>query len=153
MSEIYAVRLSLSPFSWALRGRFPWGMPPFTAWEPIRRRSSIRAACPSGSLSGRGVFAGLAAFIIGKLMPRLRGHVLTITTAFFGVLVAVVMNNWIPTNGPMGITGIPRPSPFSFLGMNIALESRTDYYFLGLVFIAGVIYFLWRMKTHGSVTP
>lgn len=94
-----------------------------------------------------GIFAGLAAFIIGKLVLRLRGHVLAITTAFFGVLVAVVMNNWIPvTNGPMGITGIPRPSPFSFLGLNIVLESRTDYYFLGLVFVAGVLYFLWRIE-------
>ena len=94
-----------------------------------------------------GIFAGLAAFIIGKLVLRLRGHVLAITTAFFGVLVAVVMNNWIPvTNGPMGITGIPRPSPFSVLGLNIALESRTDYYFLGLLFVAGVLYFLWRIE-------
>lgn len=94
-----------------------------------------------------GLFTGLAAFGIGKLVLRLRGHVLAITTAFFGVLVTVVMNNWIPvTNGPMGITGIPRPSPISFLGLNIALESRMDYYYLGLVFVLGVVYLLWRIE-------
>ncbi|MGI6253588.1 MAG: branched-chain amino acid ABC transporter permease [Aminivibrio sp.] len=94
-----------------------------------------------------GVSAGFAAYVIGKLVLRLRGHVLAITTAFFGVLVAVVMNNWIPvTNGPMGITGIPRPTAFSLFGLPVALESRTDYYFLGLVFVAGVLYFLWRIE-------
>lgn len=95
-----------------------------------------------------GIFAGLVAFFIGKLVLRLRGHVLAITTAFFGVLVTVVMNNWIPvTNGPMGITGIPRPSPFSIFGVNIALESRMDYYYLGLLFVAGVLYLLWRIES------
>ena len=94
-----------------------------------------------------GVFAGLVAYIIGRLVLRLRGHVLAITTAFFGVLVTVVMNNWIRvTNGPMGITGIPRPRPFSLFGLNVVLESRMDYYYLGLVFVAGVVYVLWRIE-------
>jgi branched-chain amino acid transport system permease protein len=94
-----------------------------------------------------GLFAGLVAYIIGKLVLRLRGHVLAITTAFFGVLVTVVMNNWIPvTNGPMGITGIPRPSPLSLFGLTIAPESRIDYYYLGLLFVLGVGYVLWRIE-------
>ena len=59
-----------------------------------------------------GLFAGLVSYVIGRLVLRLRGHVLAITTAFFCVLVTVVMNNWIPvTNGPMGIAGIARPTP------------------------------------------
>ena len=94
-----------------------------------------------------GLFAGLAAFCIGRLVLRLRGHVLAITTAFFGVLVTVVMNNWIPvTNGPMGITGIPRPSPIRLFGLDLAIESRTDYYYLGLLFVLGVLYVLWRIE-------
>ena len=149
MSEIYAVlALSLSLLV-GFTGQVSMGHAAFYGMGAYTSAIlSIRAGLSFWvTFWAAGVFAGLAAFIIGKLVLRLRGHVLAITTAFFGVLVAVVMNNWIPvTNGPMGITGIPRPSPFSFLGMNIALESRTDYYFLGLVFVAGVIYFLWRIE-------
>lgn len=94
-----------------------------------------------------GLCTGLAAFIIGRLVLRLRGHVLAITTAFFCVLVNVVMNNWIPlTNGPMGITGIPRPAALSFFGINLAVETRMDYYYLGLLLVGGVAYVLWRIE-------
>jgi branched-chain amino acid transport system permease protein len=93
-----------------------------------------------------GMFSGMVSYAIGRLVLRLRGHVLAITTAFFGVLVMVVMNNWIPvTNGPMGITGIPRPTPFSAGSVRFVFESRTHYYYLGLLFVAGVLYVLYRL--------
>lgn len=93
-----------------------------------------------------GVFAGVASYAIGRLVLRLRGHVLAITTAFFCVLVTVVMNNWIPvTNGPMGIAGIPRPTPFSLGGIRFVFESRVHYYYLGLFFVAGVLFVLYRL--------
>ncbi|PIE54765.1 MAG: branched-chain amino acid ABC transporter permease [Dethiosulfovibrio peptidovorans] len=87
-----------------------------------------------------GFFSGLMSFCIGKLVLRLRGHVLAITTAFFGVLVTVIMNNWIDvTNGPMGIAGIPRPTPFSFFGWDFVFTTRIQYYYLGLFFVGGVV--------------
>lgn len=93
-----------------------------------------------------GIVSGLASFCIGRLVLRLRGHVLAITTAFFGVLVTVVMNNWIPvTNGPMGIAGIPRPAPFSLFGIDFVFESRVQYYYLGLFFVAGVVFLMNRI--------
>ena len=86
-----------------------------------------------------GVFAGVASYAIGRLVLRLRGHVLAITTAFFCVLVTVVMNNWIPvTNGP-------RPTPFSLGGIRFVFESRVHYYYLGLFFVAGVLFVLYRL--------
>ena len=95
-----------------------------------------------------GLAAGLVSYVIGRLVLRLRGHVLAITTAFFCVLVNVIMVNWIPiTNGPMGITGIPRPTPIDFFGFKLVFETRMDYYYLGLVFVAGVAYFLYRITT------
>ena len=93
-----------------------------------------------------GIVTGIFSFAIGLLVLRLRGHVLAITTAFFGVLVTVVMNNWIPvTNGPMGIPGVPRPAPISLGGMQFVFESRIDYYYLGLFFVAGVLFVLYRI--------
>lgn len=93
-----------------------------------------------------GLVAGIFSYAIGLLVLRLRGHVLAITTAFFGVLVTVVMNNWIPvTNGPMGIAGVPRPSPLTFGDFRFVFESRLDYYYLGLFFVAGVVFVLYRI--------
>ena len=67
-----------------------------------------------------GLFAGVISYLLGILVLRLRGHVLAITTAFFGLLVTVVLNNWIPvTNGPMGIAGIPRPTPLTLPGVTL----------------------------------
>lgn len=92
------------------------------------------------------LFAGLVAYIIGRLVLRLRGHILAITTAFFCVLVGVIMNNWIPvTNGPMGITGIPRPAPINLFGLQLVIESRVHYYYLGLIMASGVMFFLYRI--------
>ncbi len=93
-----------------------------------------------------GAVAGLLSFVIGKMVLRLRGHFLAITTAFFGVLVTLVLNNWIDlTNGPMGVPGIPRPSPISLPGLTLSFETRADYYYLGLVFVGLVAFLLYRI--------
>ncbi len=95
-----------------------------------------------------GLAAGAVSYAIGKLVLRLRGHVLAITTAFFCVLVNVIMVNWIPvTNGPMGIAGIPRPTPINLLGFRLVFETRMQYYYLGLVFVAAVSWFFYRITT------
>ena len=88
-----------------------------------------------------GLTAGVLSYALGRLVLRLTGHFLAITTAFFGVLVTVVLNNWVPlTKGPMGIPGIPRPSLPAFLGPLAAFESRVAYYYLVLVFVLGVAF-------------
>ena len=95
-----------------------------------------------------GAAAGLISYIIGKLVLRLRGHVLAITTAFFCVLVNVIMVNWIPvTNGPMGIAGIPRPTAIELFGYRLVFETRMHYYYLGLLFVAIVAWFFYRITT------
>jgi branched-chain amino acid transport system permease protein len=93
-----------------------------------------------------GLVAGVFSYALGRLVLRLRGHFLAITTAFFGVLVTVVLNNWVPlTKGPMGIPGIPRPSLPAFLGPLAAFESRVAYYYLVLVFVLGVTFLVYRI--------
>jgi branched-chain amino acid transport system permease protein len=68
-----------------------------------------------------GVFAAFFGVILGFPVLRLRGDYLAIVTLAFGEIVRVVLLNWYSfTNGPNGISGIPRPSffglPFDRLG-------------------------------------
>lgn len=93
-----------------------------------------------------GLSAGVFSYVLGRLVLRLKGHFLAITTAFFGVLVTVVLNNWVSvTKGPMGIPGIPRPGLPAFLGPWTAFDSRVTYYYLVLVFVVGVTYLVYRI--------
>ena len=46
-------------------------------------------------------------------MLRLRGDYLAIVTLGFGEIIRIILQNWYEvTNGPDGISGIPRPSFF-----------------------------------------
>jgi len=61
--------------------------------------------------------AGLAAMIWGVILGfpvlRLRGDYLAIVTLAFGEIIRVVLLNWTEvTNGPNGISGIPKPTFF-----------------------------------------
>ncbi len=71
--------------------------------------------------------AGLAAAVWGVVLGfpvlRLRGDYLAIVTLAFGEIVRIVLLNWTEvTNGPNGISGIPKPTffglPFSPFGDN-----------------------------------
>ena len=51
--------------------------------------------------------------MLGFPVLRLRGDYLAIVTLAFGEIVRIVLINWVSlTNGPNGITGIPRPTLF-----------------------------------------
>ena len=54
--------------------------------------------------------AGLSGLLIGAIFARTRGQYFAIGTLFFGVIVALVLNNWSSlTGGPLGT-----PVPFAF---------------------------------------
>lgn len=58
------------------------------------------------------LLAGLAGLFIGLAFSRTRGQYFGIGTLFFGVVVALVLNNWTQlTHGPLGL-----PAPFAFAG-------------------------------------
>ncbi len=60
-----------------------------------------------------GIFAGCAGVTLGFPVLRLRGDYLAIVTLAFGEIIRIVLVNWVSlTNGPNGITGIPRPTLF-----------------------------------------
>ena len=68
-----------------------------------------------------GILAAFWGILLGFPVLRLRGDYLAIVTLAFGEIIRVVLLNWTSlTDGPNGISGIPRPSffglPFSMAG-------------------------------------
>ena len=60
-----------------------------------------------------GFMSALAGVILGFPVLRLRGDYLAIVTLGFGEMIRIILLNWYSfTNGPDGISGIPRPSFF-----------------------------------------
>jgi branched-chain amino acid transport system permease protein len=60
-----------------------------------------------------GLFAACWGVMLGFPVLRLRGDYLAIVTLAFGEIIRLVIINWQSlTNGPNGISGIPRPSFF-----------------------------------------
>ena len=62
-----------------------------------------------------GAFAAFFGILLGFPVLRLRGDYLAIVTLGFGEIIRIILVNWYSvTNGPNGISGIPRPT---FFGM------------------------------------
>jgi branched-chain amino acid transport system permease protein len=60
-----------------------------------------------------GLFAAFAGIVLGFPVLRLRGDYLAIVTLGFGEIIRLILLNWYKvTNGPDGISQIPRPSFF-----------------------------------------
>jgi len=60
-----------------------------------------------------GILAACWGMVLGFPVLRLRGDYLAIVTLAFGEIIRVVLLNWYEvTNGPDGISGIPRPTLF-----------------------------------------
>jgi branched-chain amino acid transport system permease protein len=57
-----------------------------------------------------GLLAAIFGVLLGIPVLRLRGDYLAIVTLGFGEIIRIILNNWDEvTNGPNGITGIPKP--------------------------------------------
>ena len=72
-----------------------------------------------------GLFAAAWGMLLGFPVLRLRGDYLAIVTLAFGEIIRVVLLNWTHlTNGPNGISGIPRPTLFG-LKFNMSGDADT----------------------------
>lgn len=78
-----------------------------------------------------GVLAALWGVILGFPVLRLRGDYLAIVTLAFGEIVRIVLINWYSlTNGPDGISGIPRPT---FFGLELSASGEPSFHdFFGI---------------------
>lgn len=96
-----------------------------------------------------GALAGIALALlfglaIGITTSKLSGHYLGMVTICFQVIVNLVLSNWIPvTNGPDGISGIPRPTLFGLADFT----KDVNFYYFSLVLLVFVIWFSKRLKS------
>ncbi len=76
-----------------------------------------------------GLFAALFGVMLGFPVLRLRGDYLAIVTLGFGEMIRIILLNWYPvTNGPNGISGIPRPSFFGLPFDRTAAAGATSFH-------------------------
>jgi branched-chain amino acid transport system permease protein len=67
------------------------------------------------SLCAAVVVVGLVAWLVSHPVTRLRGDFFVLAAIGFQMIVHAVLSNWVDvTNGPYGVTGIPRPSFFGY---------------------------------------
>ncbi len=73
-----------------------------------------------------GMFAALWGIMLGFPVLRLRGDYLAIVTLAFGEIIRIVLINWVSlTNGPNGVSRIPR---ISFFGLSFDRNAETSFY-------------------------
>jgi branched-chain amino acid transport system permease protein len=95
-----------------------------------------------------GLMAASAGVILGFPVLRLRGDYLAIVTLGFGEMVRIILLNWYDfTNGPDGISGIPRPTFFGLEFTRIPPAGGESFHsFFGLTFTPiGRIIFLYYL--------
>ena len=86
----------------------------------------------TGLLAG-GLLAAFFGFILGFPVLRLRGDYLAIVTLGFGEIIRILLNNWTElTNGPNGISQIPKPTLFGLEFNRRAKEGTTFHEFFGI---------------------
>jgi branched-chain amino acid transport system permease protein len=87
-----------------------------------------------------GIFAAFWGILLGFPVLRLRGDYLAIVTLAFGEIIRVVILNWYDfTNGPNGISGIPKPT---FFGLDFTRGDDGVAAFLGLEY-STIHRFVW----------
>ena len=92
-----------------------------------------------------GALAALFGIILGFPVLRLRGDYLAIVTLGFGEIIRLVLENWSTfSQGPSGISNIPRPS---FFGIDLSLTQAIDYvYYLAIIFVIITIFVVNRLQ-------
>jgi len=101
-----------------------------------------------------GLAAALWGVILGFPVLRLRGDYLAIVTLAFGEIIRIVLLNWTEvTNGPNGISGIPKPTFFG-LPFSPFAEGTTFSQFFGLKYDAvhGIIFLYYVILVLALIT-
>ena len=82
-----------------------------------------------GCLPLAGALAAMFGIALGFPVLRLRGDYLAIVTLGFGEMIRIVLTNWVSlTNGPNGISGIPRPDFFGVSFSPVAGGGGTTFH-------------------------
>jgi len=97
-------------------------------------------ALPIGAL-----FAASFGIILGFPVLRLRGDYLAIVTLGFGEIIRLILENWNEfSQGPSGISNIPRPGMF---GIELSLEAAILYiYYIMVALVIVTIFVVNRLQ-------
>jgi branched-chain amino acid transport system permease protein len=88
------------------------------------------------ALAAAPLVAGGVAAALAVPAFRVRGHYFALVTLAMGELIRITLLNWVPvTQGPFGVTGIPRPA---LPGLGV-LDGRLSYYYLVLAAVVVVL--------------
>jgi len=100
-----------------------------------------------------GAAAALWGIVLGFPVLRLRGDYLAIVTLAFGEIVRIVLLNWTDvTNGPNGVSGIPKPT---FFGLPFTPTGDATFSsFFGLKYdpIQGIIFLYYVILALAMIT-
>lgn len=125
-------------------GEFPLGHTAFfgigaygAALFSVRLGAPFYVTVPVAAL-----LAGLSGLAIGAVTLRLRGPFFVIVTLCFAEVLRLVANNWVDlTNGPMGLSGVPRPAMID--GTN-GITQKLWYYYAGVALATASLWISWR---------
>jgi branched-chain amino acid transport system permease protein len=125
-------------------GEFPLGHTAFlgvgaytAAILSTRLGLPIYATIPIG-----GLFSAIAGFFVGAITLRLRGPFFVIVTLCFAEVLRLVANNWVDlTNGPMGVSGIPKPG---WIMVQSTLGQKICFYYIAWLMAAITLYICFR---------
>lgn len=88
---------------------------------------------------------GFFGFLLSLPTLKLKGDYLAIVTLGFGEIVRLVFVNWTSlTRGPLGLSGIGKPSLFGFV-----CADYTAFYLLTMAFLVFTIFFMSRLVKSG----
>ncbi len=92
-----------------------------------------------------GILAAIFGLMLGFPVLRLRGDYLAIVTLGFGEIIRLVLENWGEfSQGPSGISNIPRPS---FFGIDLSQNSSIIFtYYITFVLVIITIFIVNRLQ-------
>ncbi|CAK8717230.1 Branched-chain amino acid transport system permease protein [Candidatus Electrothrix laxa] len=92
-----------------------------------------------------GLLAACFGILLGFPVLRLRGDYLAIVTLGFGEIIRLVLENWSDfSQGPSGISNIPRPGLF---GMEMTLDQSISYlYYLMIALVIFTVFMVNRLQ-------
>lgn len=104
---------------------------------------SLKLGAPAYvTIPAGGIVGGVFGLLIGSITLRLRGPFFVIVTLCFAEVLRLIANNWIAlTNGPMGLSGVPKPQ---WIESQDVLGQKTSFYYIGLLMAAVTLYLAYR---------
>jgi branched-chain amino acid transport system permease protein len=104
---------------------------------------STKAGWPFyATMAAAAAVSAIFGLAIGAITLRLRGPFFVIVTLCFAEVLRLIANNWIDlTNGPMGISGIPKPD---WAETGDMMWQKTFFYYAGLLLAVISVYACYR---------